>query len=178
MIHDFEHRLQEQRLSIDDYLKLNSTTMEELRADFTEGATTSLKQALILGELLDAEHLEVTDEEIEDEIQTMLLSFGSQSGAARQLFSSKETRQSIRNRLLSDKSKQRLRLIARGEAPAIEKPDATEADQPAKPPRKKASKSKSAESADASVEAESETKPRKRKKAATTSSETNDSEQS
>jgi trigger factor len=177
MIHDFEHRLQEQRLTIDEYLKLNSISMEELRSDFTEAATTSLKRALILGELLEVEHLEVTDEEIEDEIQTMLLSFGAQAATARQLFSSKETRQSIRNRLLADKAEQRLRAIARGEAPTLDQPAEVEGEKPAKPIRKNSAKSKSKEStAKAEAPTESEPKPRKRKKAAETTSDTEDVE--
>ncbi len=175
MIHDFEHRLQEQRLTVDEYLKLNNIAMDDLRSDFTEGASTSLKRALILGKLLEVEHLEVADEEIEDEIQTMLLSFGSQAGAARQLFSSQDTRQSIRNRLLADKAEKRLRLIARGEAPDIDQTESSEAEKPAKTPRKKASKNKETET-ETSTPDDGEAKPRKRKKTEASASESSDQE--
>jgi trigger factor len=124
LIEDFHKRLREQGLTVEEYLKLNDLTRDQLREEFREPAKRSLLRALMLSQLIEEEALSVSDEEIDDEIETMILSFGSQAAIARQLFSSSQARQSIARRRLVEKAGERLMAIARGEAPDPARVDA------------------------------------------------------
>jgi trigger factor len=120
MIEDFERQLKRQGMNLDDYLNLNNLTRDDLRAEFRDSADQQVRRGLILGEVCEQEHLTVSDEEIEDEIQTQLLSFGVQAALARQLYSAPDVRRSLANHRLTDKGLERLMQIARGEAPPID----------------------------------------------------------
>jgi trigger factor len=119
LVEDFDRRLRDRGLNVDEYLRLNDVTQEQLREDFREEARRSLKRALILTQLVESENLSIAEEDIEDEIKTMLLSFGSQAAVAQQLFRSGDVRRTISNRLLSEKATRRLIDIARGQAPEL-----------------------------------------------------------
>jgi trigger factor len=120
VVDDFEQSLERQGLKLDDYLKLNNLTKEALRGDFTDIAKGQLIHGLVLGEVSQAENLTVSEEEIEDDVQTQLLRFGAQAAMAKQLFSSPEIRRSLGNHRLMEKTLDRLVQIARGEAPPLE----------------------------------------------------------
>ncbi len=150
-IENFDKRLREQGLTIDEYLKLNNLTMEQLREDFREPSRRALVRALILGKLIEVEGIVVTDEEIEDEIQTMTLSFGSQAPLARQLFSSAQAKESISRRLLAEKASLRLLAIARGEAPELTTDQADAEPDETKKPKKSRAKVQTSTIAEASV---------------------------
>lgn len=120
IVDDFKQRLEQQKLTLDDYFKLNNLTMENLRDDFKETARVQVTRGLLLGELSKVEGLDVSSEEVDDEIETHLLSFGTQAPMARHAFSSPDVRQSLANHILIQKTLDRLSLIARGEAPPLE----------------------------------------------------------
>lgn len=123
MLEDFDQQLRQQGLNLDEYKRLNNLTDAQIRADLEEQAKRQLSQALILGELAEAEQLSVREDEIDDEIETAVLPYGAQASLARQLFSSPEARRSISNRVLAQKSVDRLIAIARGEEPPIGEPE-------------------------------------------------------
>ncbi len=116
LVEDFDRRLRAQNLNVEEYLRLNGLTMDQLREDFREAAERSLIRALIISQIIKDEMITATDEEIEDEIKTMMLSFGAQAVMASQFFRSPETRRAIASRLLADKASHRLIEIARGGA--------------------------------------------------------------
>lgn len=123
MLEDFDQQLRQQGLNLDEYKRLNNLTDEQIRADLDEQARRQLGQALILGELAEVEQLSVREEEINDEIETAILPYGEQAALARQLFSSPEARRQLRNRILAQKSVDRLIAIAKGEEPPIGEPE-------------------------------------------------------
>ncbi len=118
-LEDFDDRLRQQGLNLDEYKRINNTTDEQMRDEVRENAERQLKHALILGKLAEVEELHAKDEEIDDQISTMSLAYGSQATLARQLFGSPEARRSIANRLLAEKAVSRLIAIAKGEEPPI-----------------------------------------------------------
>jgi len=119
MVEDFDRQLRQQGLNLDDYLSLNKLTLEAVREDFRKSAVTQIERGLTLGEITEAEQLVVSDTEIEDETQTRLLSFGAQASVAKTLMTSPAMRQTIANRLMTDKALERLAQIGRGEAPDL-----------------------------------------------------------
>lgn len=119
LLEDFEDTLRRQGLSLEEYRRMSGQSDGSLRDELRERATRQVERALTLGKLSEAEHLAVSDTEIDDEIQTMMLSFGAEAGLVQQFLSAPEMRRRIASRLLAEKTVERLVLIARGEAPEI-----------------------------------------------------------
>lgn len=116
LMHDLDHRLQEQRLTLDDYLKIERKTLEELREENRPRAEARLKRALVLGRIVEHEKLEVEPAEVAGEIERMKLILGRQGGEeVRRALDTSRARQSVSIDLLTNKAIQRLVAIAKGE---------------------------------------------------------------
>jgi trigger factor len=104
------------KLSLEDYLRLQGKTLEELREELEPSAETRLKRALLVTEVAQLEKLDVDEEEIHSEIETMSARWGVRSEEVRTSLSSDAGQRAVRSRLLADKAVQRLVAIAKGEA--------------------------------------------------------------
>jgi trigger factor len=137
-----------QGLQFEDYLRIANKTESDLREEFEESAKKNLFRGLVLSQLVEEEALEVSDEEIDDELQTALLSFGGNAAIARQFLNSPENRRNIKNQLLTEKALDRLSEIAQGQAPALDEIQAlkeqarAESEEQAKPGKKRSPKKK------------------------------------
>jgi trigger factor len=121
MVSNFEDSLKRtQNLTLEDYYSTVDTDEEALREQFRGDAEDSLRSALTMGTLAEEERLDVEDAEIDDEIETMLLSLGQQPALARHFFQGEDTKSEIRNSLLAQKVRERLIAIASGKAPPLE----------------------------------------------------------
>ncbi|HMD47408.1 MAG TPA: trigger factor [Acidimicrobiales bacterium] len=70
-VHDLSHRLEEQRMSIERFLAATGRTEEELLEELGGDARRAVKADLALRAVAEAEELEVTDEELEAEVEAM-----------------------------------------------------------------------------------------------------------
>ena len=70
-VREFDMRLQQQGLKLDDYLKYTGSDREAFRKGFEEGATKKVKIRLALDKIVELEKLEATEEEIAAEFQKM-----------------------------------------------------------------------------------------------------------
>jgi trigger factor len=121
LIEDLDSRLREQRLTLEDYLKIEGKSLEQAREDFKPRAEQRLKRALILGRLVEAEKLDVQPEEVVEQIEQSSGLWGEQAGRVREFLTSDKGRQSLVVDMLTTKAIARLTAIARGEAvPALE----------------------------------------------------------
>ena len=68
-LHDFQHRLERQNLTIEQYLKQTGKSQDEFIAEVREAAVDRLRNGLVLGEVAEAEKLDVSDEEVDAEIE-------------------------------------------------------------------------------------------------------------
>ena len=117
VVEDFKQQVRHQaRLSLEDYLRIQGKTMEELREELRPQATARLKRALVLGEVVRLEGLEVDEEEIGAHIEQVSASWGARADEVRTSLDSGEGRRTVRSRLLVDGAVQRLVAIAKGEA--------------------------------------------------------------
>jgi trigger factor len=119
-----ERELKESRISLEDYLRSRSRTEEELREELRPLATKRVSQSLVLAKVAEAEEIEVTNEEIDGEVEALAQGAGEQGEELRKLFNSPAARQSLEERLLTIKTLKRLVELASGEAEATS--DATE----------------------------------------------------
>jgi trigger factor len=74
MVEDFGRQLQYQQIPFDAYLEFTGTTKEELRNQYLEAAQQTVRTQLVLEAIAEVEHLQVTEEELEGELQRLAVS--------------------------------------------------------------------------------------------------------
>jgi trigger factor len=131
--HEVQHMVQRRdqfvdqlNVSMDDYLRFTGKTDDEIREEMREHAFERLNRSYALTTLAEKEGLEISDQDIDDQVQELISSRGdSKDGEAdpRIDLESEEARSSIRESLLVEKSMERLITIAKGEL-AETKPEA------------------------------------------------------
>ena len=101
---------------LSNWLKAIGKTEDEVREMFREQADLTVRRALVLGELIDAEKVEVTEEQIDEEVDSLIDQvIGDKEGnrdAIRGIFNTPDGRTSIRNQLMTRFAIERLEAIA------------------------------------------------------------------
>jgi trigger factor len=120
IIRDLDTNMSERGLTLEDFLKLEKRSMDDLRENYREAATLRLKRTLALTKLIEIEHLHVTDSDIDAEIERMAQGFGEQAETFKNMMKRDANRNSVIIELLQNKGFERLAAIARGENPPIE----------------------------------------------------------
>lgn len=131
MLRDLDRRLQSQKLSLADYLRIEKKTLEEVRTDLEPSARQRVQRALVLGKVVELESLAVADDEIEAQFDSMAAALGAGSNDIRRALDNQAGRRRIALDLLTDKAIARLLAIARGEAPEPAAPPPPADDTPA-----------------------------------------------
>lgn len=116
MIGDFERNLSQQGIKLDDYYRLTNSAKDDLREQHRDRATQSLRQTLVLREIVSAQEIEVSDDDIELRLDAMTASYGS-SPEIRKLFDTPQMRGNIRNELLMNQLNEQLAAIGMGDDP-------------------------------------------------------------
>ena len=118
-IHDLEHRLANQGLTIDIYLKSRSLELSGLRDEVKDNAEARMKRGLILMEVANAEKISIPQEEIADRVQKTLqevAAYYSEEEANR--LGSGANLENLRSRIATDeiisRTLKKLRNIAMG----------------------------------------------------------------
>ncbi len=108
-------RLQMGDSGLEEYLKRINKTEEELREELHPQATKRVTRSLVLGKIAEQEKVEVSDLEINTEVEN--LTGGAAEGKDRleKLLNTPQSRQSIGQSLITRKTIQRLVEIAKGE---------------------------------------------------------------
>jgi trigger factor len=116
LLRDLSVRLHSQNLTLEDYLKVESKSLDDLRKELEPDARERIARGLILGEIVDQEGLDVEDVEIEDEIKRIVEPLGAEgTQELRKAFQSDAGRRRVALDLLTEKAVERLLAIARGE---------------------------------------------------------------
>ena len=129
MLADVDRRLHEQRMTLDDYLKIQGKTKEQYREEMAPQAQNRLKRSLVLGKVINLEKLAVADDEVEAQIDRMSTPWGAQAPEMRKALSSESGRQMVSLDLLTDKAIERLTAIAKGEVVAEAPEDGSRAEE-------------------------------------------------
>ncbi|MGH2606703.1 MAG: trigger factor [Anaerolineales bacterium] len=116
LIQELDRRLRDQKLSLPDYLKIEKKSLADLRTELEPRARARLVRALVLSQVIENEHIEVSDEDIAAEV-TRLSEPWRDSAEVRRVLENPAGRRRIALDLLSQKAVQRLVAIARGENP-------------------------------------------------------------
>jgi trigger factor len=119
MVQSLEQRLRQQGMSLEMYQSITGKTRDDLFSDYREAAAETIKRSLVLLEVAVKENLTVTPDDFEAEVTNMMQMFGGGSPELRKTFDSPSFRESIYNRILQDKTYERLTQIGKGEAPEL-----------------------------------------------------------
>ncbi|MCY3916084.1 MAG: trigger factor [Chloroflexi bacterium] len=117
MIGEFEGNLKQQRLNLDEYLRLTNSTKDDLREQYRESAVYSLRQSLVLRELVRVRDIEISDEALELRLNSVIAGYGT-NPEIRKLFDSPQMRGNIRNELVMNHLHAHLAAIGMGEDPS------------------------------------------------------------
>ena len=138
MQQDRERSLQNQRIPMETYLGYLGQTAEEFREQLRPTAEDRLTRYLVLRKLAEEENIEVSPEEVEEEIDSLVSSAGDSEEAMRRTLSSESAKENIQSSLTDRKVMQRLLQIFQGEEgeseggsgerPESEQPAASEPD--------------------------------------------------
>ncbi len=116
LIQDLRMRLGNQKLELEDYLKIEGKTEEDLRKELEPEAIERIKRGLVLGKIVDVEELKVEDEEIDAEIKRLTEPLGAEvDKRLLEAFESPAGRQRFAMDILTDKAMRRIVAIAKDE---------------------------------------------------------------
>jgi trigger factor len=126
-----ERMLQNQRLDLETYLTYVGKTEEEFQDELRPVAEDRLNRMLVVRKLAQEEGLDITPEEIQAEIESIVSTASEDNvGAMLRALNSEGTRESIRSSLLNQKVMARLVEIVQGLESGAEEGAGTDADQP------------------------------------------------
>jgi trigger factor len=124
----FEMQLRQQGMDVDSFLQLTNTTPEAWREQIRPQAVERLKRRQILTKLIEVEEIEVTDEEVEAQIERVLEPMGDRADDMRDLLNTDHGKLSIKQDLLIDKAQDLLKTLLLADAESGEA-KAAEADE-------------------------------------------------
>lgn len=115
-VENYKRRVERrEHMMLEDFLRIQGETMESLREELASQVEESLVRSLVLGEVVEQEDLEISDEALDVQIAESSEQYGEQADEVRAALSSPEGRRDLRNRMLANKAVQRLVAIAKGE---------------------------------------------------------------
>ena len=125
MYEERQRSLSNQRMDMDTYLSYIGKTDEEWREQLRPRAEERLNTYLVMRKLAEEEGIEVSSEEIQAEIDSMLSSAGESEESMRRTLSTDNAQDSIRSSLLNRQVMQRLVEILQGTAEETEEAQAS-----------------------------------------------------
>lgn len=98
------------------YLQRLGRTEAEFREEFREAAELRVKRSLVLSEIAEAEGIEVSEDDVDAEVDTLAAPMGDDAERFKEMFGTTEGKASIRRSLLNKKLLERISAIAAGES--------------------------------------------------------------
>lgn len=107
--HEIDHLIRDQLqrfggMKLEDYLRYRSISEEQLRSELRPAAEKRVTGSLLLNKVHEVENISVSDADLQAEIDRMVESAGDESGQARQFLNTPDARESIRGRMLVEKT--------------------------------------------------------------------------
>ena len=113
MLDEFEANLKQRGVKLDDYLRMTNSSSDDLREQYQEPAKQSLRQSLVLRELVSAQEIEISEDDIQTRLEHVIAGYGT-SDSIRKLFDTPQMKGNIRNELMMSLVNAHLFAIGRG----------------------------------------------------------------
>ncbi len=139
IVNDFGYRLQMQGLNLDTYLMYTGMEMDKFREGYKENAEAQVKLQLALEEIIKAENIEATEDDINAEYEKLAQTYNMDVDAVKKALPSSNLEGDIKSRKAIDLIKENA-VITEEKAAAkktAEKKDTAEKKEPAKKTTKK-----------------------------------------
>ena len=121
-----DESLERMGMTLDNFLAIQGTTVEEMDGQLAERATRELRSAFVIEKLADTEEIEVSEAEIDERLETIISTAGRKvSNRERRQLNSAESRENISRGIRNEKAVDRLLELVTFEPPA-ETPDSDE----------------------------------------------------
>lgn len=146
VIMERERELAARRMTLEDFLKSQQKSIDDLRESLRSLAEKQIAISLVVDKVAEKEQIQITAEEIEAEIQQMVQSAGERGEELAQVFQSPEPRNSVARSLAVAKTVRLLMDIASNEAKAEAEPPASSGETEAAKPEEEAEPASSGES--------------------------------
>ncbi|TFH36528.1 MAG: trigger factor [Dehalococcoidia bacterium] len=104
--------------TVEDYLQMASKSMEEIRVDLRPLAHERIVNGLILSRLAKTEGIEIADNDVDSRVEE-LLAEAQDKNRVREILATPQMRESLADRLRTNRTLDRLVAIATGEADAV-----------------------------------------------------------
>lgn len=104
MMHELEHGLEDQGLDMATYLQQIKKTKDELKLDFTQQAIRRIRTAVLIKEFAKREKIDVTDEELDAEIDRILATVPESQNETRAHVTSPDYRDYVKIQLRNRKT--------------------------------------------------------------------------
>ncbi|KAA0206717.1 trigger factor [Candidatus Uhrbacteria bacterium] len=104
MLHELEHGLEDQGMDMATYLQQIKKTMDELRIDFSQQAIRRVKTAVLIKEVAKRENIDVSEEELDAEIDRILAGVPADQAETRQHVSSPDYRDYVKIQMRNRKT--------------------------------------------------------------------------
>lgn len=79
MVNEFAQRLAQSGLSVEQYMQFSGLTLDKLKEQVRPEAETRLKSSLVLEQIVKEENIEVTDAEVDAEVEKMAAQYGMEA---------------------------------------------------------------------------------------------------
>lgn len=103
MINEFAQRLAQSGLTMEQYMQFSGVTVDGLKAQVRPEAETRIKSSLVLEQIVKDENIEVTDEEIDAEVEKMAANYGMEADKLKEYMGDSE-KESIKRDLAVTKA--------------------------------------------------------------------------
>jgi len=120
LLSDEEESLRRQRVTLEAYLGNVGKTLEQRREELRESALLQLRRSLALLKVAKTEGIEVTEEEVGQEIDNLAGASQDHGAEIRRIFDTQGGRASVQRTLWVRRTVERLVSLAKGEAPQEE----------------------------------------------------------
>lgn len=115
LVNEQSRRLQMGRQGLEEYLRSINKTEVELREELQPLATKRITRSLVLEKVAEEEKIEVSDSEIDTEIEEMIKNTAESKDKLKKALNTPQSRESIKQLLITRKTIQCLAEIAKGE---------------------------------------------------------------
>lgn len=120
MIKEFGYRLSSQGLNLEQYMKITGSTPDTFKEQFKDQAEAQVKSNLVLEKIAEEEKIEVSEEDLEKELQSMADMYGMELDKVKTLIGDNEM-ESIKEDLKIKKAVEVVSENAKAKKPAAKK---------------------------------------------------------
>ena len=102
-LNEMTYNLRAQGIEMDMYYRLANTSEEEVKKEFNERAEASVKQQLVLSEIAEREEIEVSEEELDAELDKLSKLYQMEKDQLKQIFMVQGQMEALRNSIKFEK---------------------------------------------------------------------------